>query len=59
MGNIGFWEIILIALIAVFVLKPEDLPKIAQSVGLKIGQARRFLHALTQGWLQDPSQKHD
>lgn len=43
MFNIGFGELLLVALIAILVLKPEDIPKVAQTVGLKIAQIRKYL----------------
>ena len=43
MFDIGFWEMSLIALIALIVLGPERLPSAARTVGLWIGHARRMV----------------
>jgi sec-independent protein translocase protein TatB len=41
--DVGFWEMSLIALIALIVLGPERLPKLARTVGLWVGRARRMV----------------
>ena len=43
MFDIGFWEMSLIALIALMVLGPERLPSAARTVGLWVGRARRMV----------------
>ncbi|KAA3629892.1 MAG: twin-arginine translocase subunit TatB [Proteobacteria bacterium] len=43
MFDIGFWEMSLIALIALIVLGPERLPGVARTVGHWIGRARRMI----------------
>ncbi len=43
MFDVGFWEMSLIALIALIVLGPERLPKLARTVGLWVGRARRMV----------------
>jgi len=43
MFDIGFWELIMIAVVALLVIGPERLPKVARTVGLWIGRARRFV----------------
>ena len=43
MFDVGFWEIAIIALIALLVLGPERLPRTARTVGLWVGKARRTL----------------
>lgn len=43
MFDIGFWEMSLIALIALIVLGPERLPALARTVGLWMGRARRMV----------------
>lgn len=42
MFDIGFWELILIAIIVLVVIGPERLPKVARTAGLWVGQARRM-----------------
>lgn len=39
----GFWELILIAVVALVVIGPERLPRIARVAGLWVGKARRTL----------------
>jgi sec-independent protein translocase protein TatB len=41
--DIGFWEMSLIALIALVVLGPERLPGLARTAGHWIGRARRMI----------------
>ncbi len=43
MFDIGFWEIIVIAVIALIVVGPDEFPVLVQSIGRGIGKARRFL----------------
>ncbi|NCA69572.1 MAG: twin-arginine translocase subunit TatB [Sphingobacteriia bacterium] len=39
----GFWELILVGVVALVVIGPERLPKMARIAGLWIGRARRSL----------------
>lgn len=39
----GFWEFVLIAVVALVVIGPERLPRVARVAGLWIGRARRSL----------------
>jgi len=41
MFDIGFFELLVIGVIALLVLGPERLPKAARSVGLAIGKVKR------------------
>lgn len=43
MFDFGFWELSLIALIALVVLGPERLPGLARTAGHWIGRARRMI----------------
>lgn len=43
MFDIGFWELILVAVVALVVIGPERLPKVARMAGLWVGRARRTL----------------
>ncbi len=43
MFDIGFWELALIGVIALLVLGPERLPRLARTVGLYLGRARRYM----------------
>ena len=48
MFDIGFWELCLIAVIALLVFGPERLPGAARSAGLWIGRARRMVTSVKQ-----------
>ncbi|KXX63689.1 Sec-independent protein translocase protein TatB [Marichromatium gracile] len=39
----GFWEFILIAVVALVVIGPERLPRVARMAGMWVGKARRTL----------------
>lgn len=43
MFDIGFSELVLIGIVALLVLGPERLPKVARAAGLWAGRARRFV----------------
>ena len=43
MFDIGFWELALIAVVALLVVGPERLPRLARTAGLWLGRARRFV----------------
>jgi len=43
MFDIGFWEIAMIAVIALLVIGPDKLPDVARTAGKWVGRARRFV----------------
>ncbi|MDD3517863.1 MAG: Sec-independent protein translocase protein TatB [Chromatiales bacterium] len=43
MFDFGFWEIILVLIVALVVVGPERLPGLAREVGLWMGKIRRFV----------------
>ena len=43
MFDVGFWELSIIAIVALVVIGPERLPKVARTAGLWIGRGRRFV----------------
>jgi sec-independent protein translocase protein TatB len=43
MFDVGFWELILIGVVALLGVGPERLPKLARTAGLWIGRGRRML----------------
>ncbi|MCU7937115.1 MAG: Sec-independent protein translocase protein TatB [Candidatus Thiodiazotropha sp. (ex Dulcina madagascariensis)] len=43
MFDVGFWELTIIALVALVVIGPERLPKVARTAGLWLGRGRRFV----------------
>lgn len=46
MFDMGFWELVLVGVVALVVIGPERLPKIARIAGLWIGRARRTLSSV-------------
>ncbi|GAB4287899.1 MAG: hypothetical protein Kow0083_00320 [Methylophaga sp.] len=46
MFDIGFWEILLIAVVALIVVGPERLPRLIRVVGLWFGRAQASLQSI-------------
>ncbi len=46
MFDIGFWELMLIGVVALLVVGPERLPQLARTAGLWIGKGQRFLSSV-------------
>jgi sec-independent protein translocase protein TatB len=46
MFDVGFFELVLIGLVALIVIGPERLPRVARAAGLWIGRARRTFTAV-------------
>lgn len=43
MFDIGFWELVLIGVVALVVIGPEKLPGLARTAGMWVGKARRVI----------------
>jgi sec-independent protein translocase protein TatB len=43
MFDVGFWELLLIGLVALLVIGPERLPGVARTTGAWLGRAKRFV----------------
>ncbi|MEN8167107.1 MAG: Sec-independent protein translocase protein TatB [Pseudomonadota bacterium] len=43
MFDVGFWELSIIAVVALIVIGPERLPKVARTAGHWLGRGRRFM----------------
>lgn len=43
----SFWEILIILMVALVVVKPERLPEIAYTLGRIIAKVQTFYHGLT------------
>lgn len=43
MFDIGFWELMLIGVVALVVIGPERLPGVARTAGMWLGKARKFV----------------
>lgn len=48
MFDVGFWELLLIAVLGLVVLGPERLPRVARTIGLWAGRARGYVRQLSQ-----------
>lgn len=46
MFDIGFWELLIIAVVALIVIGPEKLPRVVRVCGLWIGRANASLQAV-------------
>ncbi|MCG5525024.1 Sec-independent protein translocase protein TatB [Ectothiorhodospira haloalkaliphila] len=46
MFDFGFWELIIIALVALLVVGPERLPKLAREIGRWVGKIKRFVSSV-------------
>lgn len=44
MFDVGFSELIVIGIVALVVIGPERLPKVARTVGLLLGRAQRYVN---------------
>ena len=55
MFDIGFWELVIIAVIALLVVGPDKLPAFAQKAGKWIGKIRRLKNNLQRELKQELS----
>ena len=46
MFDIGFWELLIIGVVALLVIGPERLPSVARTVGAWTGRAKRFVSSV-------------
>ncbi|MCZ6718755.1 MAG: Sec-independent protein translocase protein TatB [Gammaproteobacteria bacterium] len=46
MFDVGFWELVLIGIVALLVVGPERLPRLAHTLGLWLGKARRLVDSV-------------
>ncbi len=54
--EVGFTELVLIAAVALLVLKPEDLPALMHKLGVLSATAKRNLQGMYEGWLEQADQ---
>lgn len=48
MFDVGFFELLLIGLVALLVIGPERLPRVARTAGMWLGRGRRFINSVKQ-----------
>lgn len=46
MFEVGFGEILMLALVTLLVVGPEQIPKVARTVGLWVGRMRRLVNSV-------------
>ena len=46
MFDVGFWELLLIGVVALLVVGPERLPGLARTAGVWVGKVRRFVNSV-------------
>ncbi len=46
MFDIGFWELVVIGVVALLVIGPNRLPEVARTAGVYVGKVRRFITAV-------------
>lgn len=46
MFDVGFWELVMVGLVALVVIGPERLPGIARTAGLWIGKLRGYVNTM-------------
>ena len=46
MFDIGFWEIVFIAIVGLLVIGPDRLPEVARTVGLWVGRVQRLIQTV-------------
>ena len=59
MIEIGFWECIVILLIAFIVLGPERMPVVARVLGRWFARAKRIVQSLKQDIVEEIHQERD
>ena len=46
MFDIGFWELTVVGVVALLVIGPERLPRVARTAGMWVGRGRRFVSSV-------------
>ena len=53
MFDIGFWELITIALITLIIVRPENLPKLAKDIGKVAANLRKIIYGTKQELIRE------
>ena len=48
MFDVGFFELLIIGIVALLVVGPERLPKLARTAGMWLGRGRRFIGSVKE-----------
>lgn len=48
MFDVGFLELLVVGVVALLVVGPERLPKLARTAGMWLGRGRRFINSVKQ-----------
>jgi Sec-independent protein translocase protein TatA len=55
--DIGFTEIIVVGLVALFILKPDDFPKLMKQLGMLSVTLRANFWGMWEGWQEQVEKK--
>jgi len=58
MFGIGIWEIVVILVVVMIFVRPDDLPGLARKAGVIVGRLRKAYHDLTD-MIKMPDDKED
>ncbi|HBA35929.1 MAG TPA: twin-arginine translocase subunit TatB [Gammaproteobacteria bacterium] len=58
MFDIGFWELLLISIVALLVIGPSRLPEVARTVGLWVGRAQRMVQSVKSDIQRELENEH-
>lgn len=52
-GNLGFWELAIIFVVALLIFGPRKLPELGRSLGKTLGEFRRATNELKRTWEEE------
>ena len=58
MFDVGFWELLLIGIVALLVIGPSRLPEVARTVGLWVGRAQRMVQSVKSDIQRELENEH-
>jgi sec-independent protein translocase protein TatB len=59
MFEIGFWEIVVIVVITLLVMGPDEIPAMVRNVGSWMGKARRFMSSIKDDFEKEISKAEE